>query len=112
MGYLDLYHRTTGDAAAGIYAEKRMRSRENTAETYWSNRPDGQATGYGPAVVHIRVPEHLAELEDEFPDGELHYRVPARALRPEHFIPAVSALPRTTGTSPTAGQDPEPTVGL
>ncbi|WP_394254506.1 hypothetical protein [Pseudoclavibacter helvolus] len=39
----------------------------------------GQAEGYGEAVVHSRVDEEDvedAELEDEFPDGELHYRIP------------------------------------
>jgi len=28
------------------------------------------------AVVHLRIRESLAELEDEFPDGEQHFRVP------------------------------------
>jgi len=28
------------------------------------------------AVDHLRVRESLAELDDEFPDGEQHFRVP------------------------------------
>lgn len=62
-----------------------MISRQNTAETYWSNRIAGQATGYGQAVVHI-VPEQVAELEDEFPDGDQHFRLRVGDLRPEHFV--------------------------
>jgi hypothetical protein len=41
-----------------------MISRETTAVVYFSNRFDGQA-GYGDGVVHIRIPEERAELEDE-----------------------------------------------
>ena len=33
-----------------------------------------------------RVAKVLAELEDEFPDGEEHYRVHVAKLRPEHFV--------------------------
>lgn len=83
---LDLYHRTSVDAAEVIMRERRMRSLENTGEAFFSNRLDGQGVGYGPGVVHVRVPEGLAELDDEYPDGELHYRVRVSALRPEHFI--------------------------
>jgi hypothetical protein len=32
------------------------------------------------------VPEHLAEIEDEFPDGEEHYRVHPGHLQPHHFV--------------------------
>jgi hypothetical protein len=83
---IDLYHRTTMEVASRIYAERRMASRENTAEAYFSTSLDGQASGYGEAAVHIRVPLGLAELEDEFPDGEQHYRVRVVDLLPEHFI--------------------------
>lgn len=83
---LDLYHRTSADAAEIIKRERRMRSLENTGEAFFSNCLEGQATGYGSGVVHVRVPEDLAELDDEFPDGELHYRVRVSRLRPEHFV--------------------------
>lgn len=58
----------------------------DTAEVYLSNRLDGAAGGYGSAVVQLRVPAEIAELEDEFPDGEQHYRVRVDALRAEHFV--------------------------
>jgi hypothetical protein len=48
---LDLYHRTTPEAAE-----------------------------------QIRVPENVAELDDEFPSGEQHYRVHPRHIKPEHFV--------------------------
>lgn len=85
---IDLYHRTSADAAAAILTGCAMTSRENTQEAYFSTRPDGHATGYGTTVVHVRVPAHLARLDDEFPDGELHYRVRVADLRPEHFVGA------------------------
>ena len=83
----DLYHRTTPEAAQSIYATGRMTSRENTGEAYFSTKREaGQAEGNGEAVVHVRVPAHLAELDDEFPDGEQHYRVDTRKLRRQHFV--------------------------
>lgn len=85
-GVLDLYHRTTPEAAAVIYSTGRWQSRENTQEVYFSTRRDGQTDGYGDGVVHVRVPVAIAELEDEFPDGEEHYRVRAVLLRPEHLV--------------------------
>lgn len=77
---LDLWHRTTPEIAERIHATGAWVSKENTGEVYFSTRPDGHAAGYGEALVHVRVPEHLAELDDEFPDGEQHYRVHPRDL--------------------------------
>jgi len=75
-GMLDLYHRTTPEAARAILVENRFVTRENRPEAYCSTHVDGQGEGYGVAVVHLRIRESLAELEDEFPDGEQHFRVP------------------------------------
>lgn len=33
------------------------------------------------AVVHLRIRESLTELEDEFPEGEQHFRVPLDAAQ-------------------------------
>jgi len=65
--YLDLPHRTSPEAAEKIMRERSMLSKENTAEVYLSNRTDGVTDGYGPAVVQLRIPQQLAELEDESP---------------------------------------------
>lgn len=84
--WLDLYHHTSPAAAAAIYATHAVAAREAGGWVYASTSRGGQAAGYGPAVVHLRVPASLAVLDDEFPDGEQHYRVPGAALRPEHFV--------------------------
>lgn len=73
---LDLYHRTDEEAARAILATGRFRTRENTPEAYLSTDPDGHAAGYGEVVVHVRIDEADARLEDEFPDGEQHFRIP------------------------------------
>ncbi len=73
---LDLYRRTTPEAARAILADNRFVTRGNRPEAYCSTHVDGQGEGYGVAVVHLRIRESVAELEDEFPDGEQHFRVP------------------------------------
>ncbi|MBM4574814.1 hypothetical protein GS896_27540 [Rhodococcus hoagii] len=78
---MKLYHRTTPDAAAAILASRSWSSKENTQEVYFSTVMDGENVGYGTAVVSVDVPDDVAELEDEFPGGEQHYRVPVSALR-------------------------------
>ena len=83
---IDLYHRTTPEAAAAIMRQRTMVTKENGHRVFFSTVPDGQAAGYGDAVIHVRIPEHLAHLDDEFPDGEQHYWVDARRLTPEHFV--------------------------
>ena len=76
MTPMDLYHRTSTEAARSIEATGRFHTRENTPEAYASTHVNGHAAGYGPAVVHVRVRAEDAQLEDEFPDGEQHYRIP------------------------------------
>ena len=99
MTTLDLYHRTSEDAARAIVATGRFLTRENTPEAYVSTHVDGEAAGYGSAVVHVRVDEADAQLEDEFPDGELHYRIPLdRAEVVEAFT-----LTQEGESSPLAG---------
>jgi hypothetical protein len=84
--FLDLYHRTTPEAAKAIRESGTWQSKESPPRAYFSTSSEGQAEGYGDAVVQVRVPEHLAELDDEFPSGERHYAVPVRSLRPHHII--------------------------
>jgi len=71
---LSLYHRTTPEAAKDIFEGGAWRSAENTGEVYASDRIEGQAKGYGQDIVHVVIPRALAQLDDEFPDGEQHYR--------------------------------------
>lgn len=85
MHTLRLYHRTSAANAARIMSELRMISMENTQEVYFSTELAGEAAGYGDAVVCIVIPVELAELDDEFPSGEQHYRVRVADILPEHF---------------------------
>ncbi|TWP33007.1 hypothetical protein [Leekyejoonella antrihumi] len=94
--WLDLYPRTTRDAAEQIARSRAMTSKENTTEAFFSTHPDTASTdGYGEAVVHVRIPADWVEagwarLDDEFEldDGtwEEHYAIQVARLAPEHFV--------------------------
>ncbi len=66
---LDLYHRTTPEAAQAILADNRFVTRENRAVASCSTHIDGQGKGYGVAVVHLRIRESLGEIDYESPAG-------------------------------------------
>lgn len=72
---MKLFHRTSEAAAEAIIATRSWRSKENTAEVYFSTVLNGQTDGYGDAAIAVDVPEVVANLDDEFPDGEQHFRV-------------------------------------
>lgn len=79
-GFLALYHRTTTEAARAILATGRFESKEQ-GYVFFSNRASSDyADGYGTAVVRVVVREDAAELDDEFQDGEEHYRVHSRNI--------------------------------
>ena len=77
-----VYHRTTVEAARAIRGDRSFLSKEQ-GYVFVGSRPEGYITGYGEAVVALEVPVTLLELDDEFQDGEQHFRVPAAAIRPE-----------------------------
>lgn len=82
--WVTLYHRTSEERAGQIRAERAFTSRERPGFVYFSDRPDGAyAAGYGSAVVAVTVPAGMALPEDEFDDGERHFRVEASKIRPE-----------------------------
>jgi hypothetical protein len=84
--FKDLYHFTSPENASAIMAGRSMKSVYSDKAAYFTTHPDSEyGSGFGTAKVHVKVPEHLAELDDEFPSGEQHYRVPVGRLRPEHF---------------------------
>lgn len=103
--HLDLYHRTTPENAAAIYREKRMHSRENLGgrkplyfSTFRGDEGVAPQGNYGESVVHVRVPHHIAQIDDEFSSGEEHYSIDQKDLKPEHFVtPRTSALQLTQG---------------
>lgn len=81
MSKLRLFHRTSAESAKALAATRDWKSKENTQEAYFSTLRDGQASGYGTTVVSVLVPEGIARLDDEFPDGEQHYAVKVSDLR-------------------------------
>jgi hypothetical protein len=68
-GYVTLYHRTTPEAADAIVKSGQIKAKEDRA--YFSTKRDGQASGYGDAIVKVRIPLENLKLEDVF-DGEAH----------------------------------------
>ena len=94
-----LYHRTTPELAATIRAERKFISAENTASAYFSTHLDGQADGYGTAVVEVHVPDELFDeetgqfgqnqgwLDDEFPSGEQHWAISINAIQRDWIQP-------------------------
>lgn len=96
-----LYHRTTPELAAVIRAQGRFISAENTASAFFSTHREGQAEGYGTAVVEVHVPAELFDdeigqfgqgqgwLDDEFPSGEQHWSLRITAIQPEWIQPVV-----------------------
>jgi hypothetical protein len=87
-GWIDLYHRTTPEALAAITESGKMVTKENTPEVFFSTVSEGgQGDGYGSAVVWIRVPEDDVEIDDEFPDGEQHFRVPIKSVTKSRMLP-------------------------
>ncbi|WP_336794165.1 hypothetical protein [Gordonia malaquae] len=75
-----LYHRTSREAAEAIVASGTWVSKEHDQSIYFSTTPTGAIDGYGEVVLRVDVDPDVAVLDDEFPDGELHYRVHADAL--------------------------------
>lgn len=80
-----LYHHTTPEVARQIVqSQKFVKPVESGMSSYYrsniwaSNRPHGHASGFGGVAVSFDVPDHLVDLDDEFPDGERHYAVDSR----------------------------------
>lgn len=88
--FLDLYHRTGEMTAIQIHRDRRFESKTNPGgvpSAYFSTHPhDEQTEHFGRGLVHVRVPAHIAEIDDEFPSGVQHYTVPVKKIRPHHFI--------------------------
>lgn len=112
-GMLDLYHHTTPENAAEIRRTGKFTSPERDEHgrplAFFTTDPGtgSQAGGRGSGLVHIRVPEGMARLEDEFPSGEQHYSIPASQIRREHFVTGTAAeVPVSFGVKP-GGEYPD-----
>lgn len=94
-GWIELFHRTTAEAAETIGRERRFESKENYGYVYFSNRAQGEyAVDYGPGCVRVVMPASLVKLDDEFADGERHFRVRANQIRAD-WISAWYPTPTT-----------------
>lgn len=81
---MKLYHRTTLEAADEIRRTRRFTSRYAVEDVWFSTHLDGYASGYGPGVVVVEVPEGIASLDDWFPgNGEEHYTIRADLIAPD-----------------------------
>jgi hypothetical protein len=78
-GTVTLYHRTTPEKAAALKASGKFKSLENTDETFFSSLSDGQAAGYGEALITVRVNPAFVRLDDAF-DDEIHVTVSNKNL--------------------------------
>jgi hypothetical protein len=85
-GWIELFHRTTLEAAETIGETRRFISKEHDGSVYFSNREHGQyGVGYGRGCVRVVMPAdfYQLELDDEFEDGEMHYRIGADQIEPD-----------------------------
>jgi hypothetical protein len=73
--YITVYHRTNADPKE---FSSGFKSKENTGEIFVSNKRDGAASDYGKNVIELRVKKSDLRLDDEFPNGEEHYAIPAK----------------------------------
>jgi GNAT superfamily N-acetyltransferase len=85
-GTLSLYHRTSIEAARSIRENGRFASKEGQ-EVYFSTRTEGYATGYGEAVVEIRVaPALIDHIDDAFHGGEVHIVILREKIGPQEIV--------------------------
>lgn len=85
-GTITLYHRTTAEKAESLRKTGRFKSLENTNETFFSNKLEGQAVGYGDAVITVKVKPEKVRLDDAFHDGEITVAVSNKALSKANII--------------------------
>jgi hypothetical protein len=84
---LDLYHGTSPANAQAIVQSGQWQTNYGSGELYFSTDPrSNYISGFGTAVVHVRVPENIAAPEDEFPNGEMHYTINMRDMRPNYIV--------------------------
>ena len=78
-GTITLYHRTTPENAEKIRKTGKFISKENADETFFSTKLDGQGSGYGDAIIEVKVNPSEVRMDDVF-KGEIHVAVPNKKL--------------------------------
>lgn len=96
-GTITLYHRTTPKNAERIKKTGVFTSKENTNETFFSNKLEGQGEGYGDAVIAVKVRPSDVRINDAFHNGEIHVAVSNKKLSKKNIIPEPSRPPKEGG---------------
>ena len=89
MNMVDLYHRTSPEAADSIMASKRFEG-----DVVYGLKADfGQ--GFGPSRIHLRVPESIVHEDEDFSywddgtptdDKDKYWYMHVEDLEPEHIV--------------------------
>ena len=74
--YKKVYHRTTPENAKAIRETGIMKAKENGL--FFGSSKEGEISGYGSEILEFEFPAEMLVLDDEFPNGEKHYRIPLR----------------------------------
>ena len=77
-GNVTVYHRTSPENLENILKNKKMQAKEDGV--FFSTSPNGQAEAYGKALLKLKVPLSLLELDDVFGD-EAHVRIPLKSKK-------------------------------
>lgn len=72
-GTVTVYHHTTAANAAKIAKDKLLRS-AGEPDVYFTSRKETD-TGYGDTAVPIKINPSKLQVDDEFPDGRMDFRV-------------------------------------
>jgi hypothetical protein len=72
-GNVILYHRTTKENKSQIQKSGQMKGEEDGL--FFSTTRDGQAEGYGEAIIKLKVPIEDIQIDDLF-EAEAHVRIP------------------------------------
>jgi len=72
-GTVTVYHHTTAANAAKIAKDKLLRS-AGEPDVYFTSRKETD-TGYGDTAVPIKINPSKLQVDDEFPDGRIDFRV-------------------------------------
>ena len=74
-GNVTVYHRTTVESAEAIRKTGVMKAQEDAL--FFSSKDKGYASDYGEAVVKLKIPSTVLEVNDIF-DGEVHFDIPLK----------------------------------
>ena len=89
-GNVRLWHGTTKESAEKILKEKMMHSK-GEPDIYFTTHP--KHAGYGESHVGVDVPHHLLELDDEFSNGRMDFKIHAPKKMLSVANPAIESSP-------------------